>query len=141
MSLSKFEMDKHNCGIAMINKIEQDIKNGMVLSPTLASRLYVAYLSRWFISGHSDINPNPIPTPFIKAAETGTMDHVRILMMGTDFHIDSYGRNGKGHLGYTALLSSVQHGNYEMVYFLLQNGANPKLRLTGEIHSDANALH
>ena len=77
----------------------------------------------------------------IKAAETGTMDHVRILMMGTDFHIDSYGRNGKGHLGYTALLSSVQHGNYEMVYFLLQNGANPKLRLTGEIHSDANALH
>ena len=28
---------------------------------------------------------NPIPTPFIKAAETGNMDHMHILMMGTDF--------------------------------------------------------
>ena len=139
--MSTFETDKRNCGIAMVNKIEQDIKNGMILSPTLASRLYVAYLSRWFISGASQPDPNPIPSPFIKAAEMGNMDHVRILMMGTDFHIDSYGRNGKGHLGYTALLSSVQHGNYEMVYFLLQNGSNPTLRLAGEIHSNANALH
>ena len=39
-------------------------------------------------------------------------------MMGTDFHIDSYGRNGKGHSGYTALLSSVQHGNYDDVLTL-----------------------
>ena len=28
-----------------------------------------------------------------------------------------------------------------MVYFLLQNGSNPTLRLAGEIHSNANALH
>ena len=48
------------------------------------------------------------------------MDHVCILMMGTDFHIDSYGRDGRGVAGYTALLSCVQHGNYDMVYFLLQ---------------------
>ena len=60
---------------------------------------------------------------------------------GNDKDIDLYGRNGKGHLGYTALLSSVQHRNYEMVYFLLQNGANPTLCLAGEIHSKANALH
>ena len=59
----------------------------------------------------------------------------RILMMGTDFHIDSYSRNGKGHSGYTALLSSVQHGNYDMICFLLQNGANPILPLTGESFS------
>ena len=65
----------------------------------------------------------------------------RILMMGTDFHIDSYSRNGKGHSGYTALLSSVQHGNYDMVYFLLQNGANLMLCLTGEMISKNNALH
>ena len=29
----------------------------------------------------------------------------------------------------TALLSCVQHRNYDMVEFLLQNGANPILRL------------
>ena len=27
-------------------------------------------------------------TPFIKAAEMGNMDHVRIFMMGNDFDID-----------------------------------------------------
>ena len=74
-------------------------------------------------------------TPFIKAAEMGNMDHVRIFMMGNDFGIDSYGRNGKGQSGYTALLSSVQHGNYDMICFLLQNGANPILPLTGESFS------
>ena len=31
-------------------------------------------------------------TPFIKAAEMGNMDHVRIFMMGNDFDIDLYGR-------------------------------------------------
>ena len=59
-------------------------------------------------------------TPFIKAAEMGNMDHVRIFMMGNDFDIDLYSRNGRGFSGYTALLSCVQHGNYDMVYFLLQ---------------------
>ena len=52
-----------------------------------------------------------------------------------------YGQNGKGYLGYTALLSCVQHRNYDMVEFLLQNGANPILRLTGEMISKNNALH
>ena len=41
----------------------------------------------------------------------------------------------------TALLSCVQHRNYDMVEFLLQNGANPILRLTGEMISKNNALH
>ena len=141
MSLSKFETDKRNYGISMINEIEEDIKNGMELSATVASRLFVAYLSRWFISAASHCDNNPIPTPFIMAAETGNMDHVRILMMGTEFNIDQYGRNGKGIIGYTALLTSIQQGNYEMVYFLLQNGSNPTLRLAGEIHQNANALH
>ena len=80
-------------------------------------------------------------TPFIKAAEMGNMDHVRIFMMGNDFDIDLYGRNGRGFSGYTALLSCVQHGNYEMVYFLLQNGGNLILCLTGEMNSKNNALH
>ena len=31
-------------------------------------------------------------TPFIKAAEMGNMDHVRIFMMGNDFDIDLYAR-------------------------------------------------
>ena len=141
MSLSKFETDKRNYGISMINEIEEDIKNGTELSPTLASRLFVAYLSRWFISGASHCDNNPIPTPFIMAAETGNMDHARILMMGTDFNINSYGRNGKGYSGYTALLSSIQQGNYDMICFLLQNGANPILPLTGEMNSLNNALH
>ena len=61
--------------------------------------------------------------------------------MGTDFNINSYGRNGKGHSGYTALLSSIQQGNYDMICFLLQNGANPILPLTGESFSQNNALH
>ena len=88
---------------------------------------------------HSDINS--IPTLFIKAAEMGNMDHVCIFMMGNDFDIDLYGRNGRGFSGYTALLSCVQHGNYEMVYFLLQNGGNLILCLTGEMNSKNNALH
>ena len=41
----------------------------------------------------------------------------------------------------TALLSCVQHRNYDMVEFLLRNGANPILRLTGEMISKNNALH
>ena len=49
--------------------------------------------------------------------------------------------DGRGVSGYTALLSCVQHGNYEMVYFLLQNGGNLILCLTGEMNSKNNALH
>ena len=62
-------------------------------------------------------------------------------MMGNDFDIDLYGRNGRGFSGYTALLSCVRHGNYDMVYFLLQNGANPTLCLTGEMILKNNVLH
>ena len=47
--------------------------------------LDIVDLSRWFISGASHSDINPIPTPFIKAAEMGNMDHVCIFMMGNDF--------------------------------------------------------
>jgi hypothetical protein len=53
------------------------------------NEIYVHY--RYFISGAYQCDVNPIPTPFIKAAEMGNMKHVCIFMTGNDFEIDLYG--------------------------------------------------
>ena len=92
MSLSKFETDKHEQGGNMICQVEEEVDNGNLIDDNeISSKLFHAYLCRYFICG-TQREPNPIPEPFIKAAEMGNMDHVRIFMMGNDFDIDLYGR-------------------------------------------------
>ena len=57
--MSTFEIEQRNHGIAMINALEQDINNGN--SENLSSPLHSVYISRYFISGASQSDINPIP--------------------------------------------------------------------------------
>ena len=51
---------------------------------------------RWYFICGTQHEPNPIPEPFIKAAEMQNMKHVQMFMNANDFNIDLYGRDGRG---------------------------------------------
>ena len=64
--------------------------NIIINQSEICSKLHEAYQC-WYFKCGTQCEANPIPEPFIKAAEMQNMKHVQMFMNANDFNIDLYG--------------------------------------------------